>query len=185
MPITLNCTCGKTLRVADEHAGRRVKCPVCNAIISPAPPEPQFEVVEEAPPPLSAPKPQSVAKPHDEDEGEGGGYKMEAAAGSPPPPKKKPTFRKRADADDEDEDDHPTSRRPNRSGAAAGAEAGRRLAFIVGGAFGLVIGIGLAVWGNSGTGRGATKLMIFGGILAVVGLVSLIQGITGNLPDPE
>ena len=32
MPITLRCACGKTLRVGDELAGKRVKCPVCEAI---------------------------------------------------------------------------------------------------------------------------------------------------------
>jgi hypothetical protein len=55
MPITFNCTCGKTLRVPDEHAGRRAKCPACNAVLPipvPAPPpapepEPVFEVVED------------------------------------------------------------------------------------------------------------------------------------------
>jgi phage FluMu protein Com len=54
MPITFSCTCGKTLRVADEHAGRRIKCPACNAIgTAPKPePEPVFEVVEPAPLPL-------------------------------------------------------------------------------------------------------------------------------------
>jgi hypothetical protein len=51
MPITFNCTCGKTLRVPDETAGRRAKCPACNAVVNvPKPePEPEFEVVEEAP----------------------------------------------------------------------------------------------------------------------------------------
>src|SRR3954471_3142335 len=29
MPILLTCECGKQLRVKDENAGRRVKCPAC------------------------------------------------------------------------------------------------------------------------------------------------------------
>ena len=61
MPINFDCSCGKTLRVPDEHAGRRVKCPAC-AVVSTVPtPEPMFEVVEEpaAPPP---PKARPVAK---------------------------------------------------------------------------------------------------------------------------
>jgi hypothetical protein len=41
------------------------------------------------------------------------------------------------------------------------------------------------IWGNNGEGWGATKLMIFGGILALGGLISLVQGITGNMPDPS
>jgi hypothetical protein len=71
MPITFNCACGKTLRVADEHAGKRVKCPACNAIgtVPGGPePEPVFEVVENAPKPA---KP--FAKPSADDEEEGGG----------------------------------------------------------------------------------------------------------------
>jgi hypothetical protein len=52
MPITFSCACGKILRVADEHAGRRVKCPACNSVRSAptadpsAEPDPVFEVVE-------------------------------------------------------------------------------------------------------------------------------------------
>jgi phage FluMu protein Com len=71
MPITLNCTCGKMLRVADEYAGRRVKCPACNAITTaPAPePEPVFEIEETIPksPPAPHPTP-PVAKPRVDDE---------------------------------------------------------------------------------------------------------------------
>src|SRR5438270_176083 len=29
MPVLISCQCGKQLRVPDEYAGRRVKCPVC------------------------------------------------------------------------------------------------------------------------------------------------------------
>jgi hypothetical protein len=32
MPITITCSCGKALRVSDEHAGRRVRCPGCGAV---------------------------------------------------------------------------------------------------------------------------------------------------------
>jgi hypothetical protein len=53
MPITIPCICGKTLRVADEHAGKRVKCPACQAIATApvAKPEPVMEVVETVAPP--------------------------------------------------------------------------------------------------------------------------------------
>lgn len=74
MPITLTCACGKMLRVADEHAGRRVKCPACNAVATAPVPEPVFEVVEPAPRPVVAPR--AVAKPRmdEEEESEGGTY---------------------------------------------------------------------------------------------------------------
>ncbi len=181
MPITLNCSCGKTLRVADEHAGKRVKCPVCNAVIAPPAPEPQFEVVEE-PPPRAVATARPKAKPHDEDD-EDVGYNMETAAKKPDPPRAKPQFRKRADEDDEDDDEHPRRRRLLR--AQAGATAGKRIAYILGGGVGLAFGIGLAVWAYGGNGRGSTRLMIFGICIGIVGLVSLFQGITGNMPEGE
>ena len=46
--------------------------------------------------------------------------------------------------------------RSRRSGGLGGAEAGRRIGYIIGGAFGLFIGGVLVVWGNSDEGRGAT-----------------------------
>lgn len=37
MPITVSCTCGQQLRVADQYAGQRVKCPGCGqAVTAPA-----------------------------------------------------------------------------------------------------------------------------------------------------
>src|SRR5438876_233579 len=29
MPLVVNCSCGKQMRVPDEFAGKRVKCPAC------------------------------------------------------------------------------------------------------------------------------------------------------------
>lgn len=47
MSIEMGCTgCGQTLRVADEHAGKKARCPACGTIVQvpasgePAPPEP-------------------------------------------------------------------------------------------------------------------------------------------------
>src|SRR5262245_570884 len=49
MPVTFACACGKQLRVADEHAGRRVKCPSCEAVVAvPAPDEVEESVEEDA-----------------------------------------------------------------------------------------------------------------------------------------
>ena len=51
MPITLNCPCGKMLRVPDDSAGKRAKCPACSAVVAiPLPP----------PPPAPAPEPEPV-----------------------------------------------------------------------------------------------------------------------------
>ncbi len=68
MPIALSCPCGKNLRVQDNLAGRRVKCPVCGEILEVAPATAQEEeivfneisssprpVQPEIPPPVAAP----------------------------------------------------------------------------------------------------------------------------------
>ena len=45
MPIALSCPCGKNLRVQDNLAGRRVKCPVCGEILEVAPATAQEEEI--------------------------------------------------------------------------------------------------------------------------------------------
>lgn len=60
MPIEFRCSCGKTLRVPDAHAGKRAKCPACAAVATVPEPDPVLEVVEAAelappPPPLPLP----------------------------------------------------------------------------------------------------------------------------------
>ena len=58
MPILMNCTCGKQLRVPEDYAGRRVKCPACG--------EPQTVAVKQAsatpPPPTRAPAPSGMIR---------------------------------------------------------------------------------------------------------------------------
>ena len=179
MPITLNCPCGKTLRVADEHAAKRVKCPVCNAVIAPPAPEPSFEVVEE-----SLPRAMAAARlkpaPREEDEDDDG-YNMEAATRNPAPPKKKPNFRKRADSDDEDDpDDNPRPRR-----RPSGAPVGKRFKHMAGGIAMLIGGVVMALVGNYLNGRGAIKLLIIGILLALAGLFTLVQGLTGNIHEDD
>src|SRR5258708_2945211 len=49
MPITLQCSCGKSYRLKDELAGRKVRCTGCNNIQTvpqPKPAEDEFEEVE-------------------------------------------------------------------------------------------------------------------------------------------
>ncbi|MBP3957678.1 hypothetical protein J8F10_20705 [Gemmata sp. G18] len=71
MPITFNCPCGKTLRVPDSSAGKRARCPVCNAIASVPEPEPVFEIAEELPEPVEIPPlapPKAYGKPRYDDD---------------------------------------------------------------------------------------------------------------------
>jgi hypothetical protein len=190
MPITLSCPCGKTLRVADEHAGKRVKCPVCTAVLTApkAEPEPQFEVIEEQPAnALVAPKP--VVKPkavEEDDEDERGGYGLKPAEKTAPIPTPEPEFRRRAEADEDDDRPRKKKKKKQRREAReAGEEAGQRVAYTLGGGFGALLGSGLAIWGSSNDGRHGTKMLVFGIIIGLCGLVSLIQGLTGEIPDDE
>jgi hypothetical protein len=34
MPITLTCACGRSLRIKDEFAGRKVRCPECQVVLT-------------------------------------------------------------------------------------------------------------------------------------------------------
>ena len=45
MPITLACACGRAMRIKDELAGRKIRCPDCRAVL--AVPESHLEEVEE------------------------------------------------------------------------------------------------------------------------------------------
>lgn len=43
MPITLPCACGKSFRVKDELAGRKVRCPGCGGVLAVPTPEADVE----------------------------------------------------------------------------------------------------------------------------------------------
>jgi hypothetical protein len=106
VPITLNCPCGKMLRVPDDSAGKRAKCPACSAVVAiplppppPAPPEPEpvFEIEE---PPAPAPGLPHTYKPALDDDDDATPYGL-AAPEKPDPvtgeearPKRLPNFRR-------------------------------------------------------------------------------------------
>lgn len=63
--ISFNCACGEPLAAAPEHAGMRVQCPKCRAVLVIPKPESEFEYADDpAPPPPPKKKPKLV----DEDE---------------------------------------------------------------------------------------------------------------------
>ncbi len=71
MPITFPCTCGKTLRVPDASAGRRAKCPACNAVVNIPALEPELEIIEDAPVAPQRSLPTKPTKPIDDDSDDG------------------------------------------------------------------------------------------------------------------
>lgn len=78
MPIAFNCTCGKALRVPDETAGRRAKCPSCGAVVQvPALElEPEFEIVEEPPLRPGAARHGEIPRPKPVKEDDEGTYQL-------------------------------------------------------------------------------------------------------------
>jgi len=75
MPINWTCKCGKTLQVADEHAGKHVECPVCKTVCVVQKEGPKHEVVPggqavATPPTPAGPAatPEREVDGHDEDD---------------------------------------------------------------------------------------------------------------------
>jgi hypothetical protein len=90
MPIIFACTCGKTLRVPDVHAGRRAKCPACNAVVNIPAPGPDFEIIEDAQKPVPRSSSKRPAKPVIDDDSDDGTYRL----GPPEPTLDDPTGRR-------------------------------------------------------------------------------------------
>jgi len=70
--ITFKCDCGKMLRVKEEVAGKRVRCPACKAVVQV--PAPQAKAAPAAPAPAQEPS---------------GGLELKLMGDSPPEPKPK------------------------------------------------------------------------------------------------
>jgi hypothetical protein len=129
MPITVNCACGESMRVKEEWAGRRARCPMCKqplTVPDPAkrPAEEDEEVIdavaaeEEADPRvIQKPKARPGRKSDDDrtrrrirDEEEV--YEADLVEEEPPSRvTTKPKARPRLDRHDDEEDDRPRRRR--------------------------------------------------------------------------
>jgi hypothetical protein len=197
MPITLSCPCGKPLRVADQYAGKKVKCPICGAIqtagepaaSSPiaqaaAPKQPEstddFEILEEtAPAPMELPPepvhaPAPAAKP-----------RLKASIAEEPSPrpaapaKPKKKKRKKSAAPQEGDDDWYERMRDNE---AKMRRILRGSAFLV---LGLIILAGVSIlwfgyredvkWLQESGGRAVVGLLL----LTVIGLAAVAKGAIG------
>jgi hypothetical protein len=196
------------LRIADENAGKRIKCPGCQAIgTAPSAPTasaaPKFELVEDDAPPKPAPaaKAKSVpAKPAKADDDDG--FEVVEDEDDKPKAKKKPVLSKgsRRDEDDEedekpkkkakprrdeddDDDDEPRARRK-----PADPDAGKKIMYLIGGLLMVLAGAVIAfLWyqNEPHTGRRPYSGYILGVCLVIVGLGTAGKGITGNFDDDE
>jgi hypothetical protein len=198
MPITFNCTCGKALRVKDELAGKRIRCPVCNATPTVPAAEPQFEVVEEEPPPRPvarpAAKPVARAAPVEDDEDEprpAKAKKKKADEDDEPDedekPKKKSAakWKKGDDRDDEDEDRPRKKKKKRRPARSESGNSGNRSGYLIGGVVCVLLGLGIAYLSYNSDARRSTGRMIGGIVMAVFGAISAVRGATGNVPDDD
>jgi hypothetical protein len=58
MPVVFKCLCGRTLRVKEDRAGQKVRCPACGEIVT-APQQVQLEAEEVLAMPASGHSPPS------------------------------------------------------------------------------------------------------------------------------
>lgn len=186
MPITLNCPCGKSLRVPDEHAGKRVKCPACGGVAAVPKPEPapMFEVVEDVSEALVSPPPPPRAKPvparadEDDEDADRRGYGVSKRRDEDDEPPPRPRGRRAADEDDEDERPKKKpkfkkgrSRREDGDGGGGSSAA----AEIGGGLLAMLIGAVLFVLALSND-----RAPIYGSVLFICGLVGVVKGLNGG-----
>jgi hypothetical protein len=196
MPIPLQCDCGRSLRVKDELAGRKVKCPQCAAVLVVPQPEPPAEdrayelladdgPAEEARPRgrarsdaeegvQTAPKPRRPAAAEDDEEDD---------------PEVRRRERRRREEEQQEEEDEEARRRKQRrreyrrdvarvaqprpgyrSGGFGSLNAG-----IVGGLVMIVIAV---VW--FGLGLMAGIIFFYPPILAIIGIGAIIKGLASR-----
>jgi hypothetical protein len=196
MPITFDCACGKTLRVPDVHAGKRVKCPACGSISSVPQAEPMFEVVEDTAAPLVAPPPtraKPVTRPaaDDEDEEDRRGYGVSRSRRDDDDDdddddrgRKKSESRRRSrrDDDDDEEEERPRKKkRKKKKHPARNENSGRSLegsvinGGVAGGLLAMVIAI---VWFVLGLIN--DWIFFYPPILFILGLVAFFKGLAGE-----
>jgi hypothetical protein len=148
MPIAVTCPgCSVNMKAPDAAAGKKVKCPKCQALIT-VPGSAQFEVVDESPPAAKRPSFGGGSKPAIE----------VAAAEVEEEEKPKPKAKRLAAEDDDDEDDKPRkktrdqdddederpTKKKNRKRDEDDEEGGSRLVRNIIGVVLLVIMVGLA-----------------------------------------
>ena len=170
MPIAFECSCGKSLQVKDEHAGRRVRCPACSEILSVPAPIPQFEVVEDdEPAPRAAPIRAKVVERSREDDDEDAR------------PRSK---RKSYDLDDEEEEDRPRKQKKKRSRVKRekpqehshfAMEKSIMNGGVAGGLLAMIIAV---VWFVVGLMN--DRIFFYPPILLVVGLIAFFKGLMGG-----
>jgi hypothetical protein len=157
MPITLNCAeCDKPLKVPDEWAGKRGRCPKCSAIIQiPGTVRPMPRADEDEDEPRSSrPAPQALRRAPSREEDESAPARPAARFGrrsaeddEDESPRAGAALRRRSAADDDEDEDDRRSRRRRRPAAGGNGLilalvlglGGLLLLGVIGGVIGLVV----------------------------------------------
>lgn len=169
MAIAFSCPCGKKLKVKEEMAGKRVRCPECQAVAHVPQLEMEGDVLEEvqappaavsarrpAPPPMPPPMPRRNDDFDDEEDAED-----------------RPRGRRRRREPDEDDrsirrgrrnEDEPVQEEQSSTNSTVGIVGG--ILMIIGAAVWFVGGI---VWLN--------RIFFYPPILAILGIVAIVKGI--------
>jgi hypothetical protein len=155
MPIPLTCTCGRSLKLRDELAGKKIRCPECAAVLG-------------VPVPKVAPAKEDilVAEAVDEEYD-----RRTALRAEPPPPRRSGSHdapsrsRKRASLR------YSEDPRRDRNSSFGGALSGTGNAGVLGGLLMILIAV---VWFVGGAALGVW--FIYPPILFVIGIVAIIRG---------
>jgi len=180
MPISVACECGKSFRVKDELAGRRIRCPYCETSISvpdPAAPEKSVARSSQAVVAGDRARPPRMPRPRDDDDDRR------------PSARRRPSRDEDDDDDDlpprsrrsRDDDDEPAPKRKKRKKRARRRSSG-------GGGFniavhpqiitGLLMMIGAAAWFIVGIANG--YIFFYPPVLFVLGIAAVFRGLMGG-----
>ncbi len=167
MPISIACDCGRTLKVKDEAAGRKVRCPACSKVLVAPMPEPSGNLEDEAINELLAEGPPapvaSVPPPREPAEEKDQGFEEEKR-----PPMPKP--RKNKSLDPTREARLPRIERPERSGGGIAIHPQIIM--------GVLMMVGALIWFFGALALGV--IFWYPPILFVLGIGTVIKGFTGR-----
>jgi hypothetical protein len=164
VPISVTCTCGKALRVKDEIAGKKIRCPVCKQVLEVPVPEMDVEMEDDA---------------------------ADTQIREQPAPKV-PARSKPRDDYDEEEDDEPPRRKKKRSKKKHELQKLRwsdveerprrehRPWIVISPAIvtGVLMMIGAVVWFAAGLAFG--RIFFYPPVLFIFGIAAVVRGLMGH-----
>lgn len=164
MPIRVECECGKVLRLKDELAGKRVRCPGCGDPLSvPADEEPlELELADEPP------RKRSLRDEEDEDRPRRPGITARRAADEDD----EPTPRRRPDPDEDEAEDEPRPRKKKKKRRPASSYSGVNAGSILAG-IGMMVGS--VVWFVVGLMN--NYIFFYPPVLFILGIIALVKGL--------